>query len=369
MVDTICLSIAKHKISFAESLLNLRLNYHITDNKDFIRNPDNLEKETGKYYPRLTGYGRRFNQEACIKIELSLPKLLYLNNLDELEDKDFGKIIKALQERLTEMGIIISKKDIRQAQVSSIHFSKNILLEDGYTCNYLISEMNKVNLNKNLDFAKVRYINDGQSLYAHATSHQFVIYDKISDLNKDKKRAIDKDQTTYQKHLFNKLSKNKVQEILRFEVRLTQKAKMNKTLESCGFKKNPLFKDIFKKEISKKVVIGYWQKLIKDKSLGVFSIQTDVKDVFKNLHLANPKIKPKQAIYLLGLYSLARDENGIRQLRTIVAKNSNDRTWYRIAKDLKDSNSIITNNKIRNWVNQIDKNLEDYTPIKIKQLK
>jgi len=29
---------------------------------------------------------------------------------------------------------------------------------------------------------------------------------------------------------------------------------------------------------------------------------------------------------------------------------------------------LITKNKLRDWVNQIDKNLEDYTPLKTKKV-
>jgi Holliday junction DNA helicase RuvA len=131
----------------------------------FVRNPSKAEKETGKYFPRLTGYKRQFSQEANVRMEFSVPKLLYLNNLEELEDKDFPKVIEALQDRLKTMGVIVTKSVLENASVSSVHFSKNIVLQDGYTVSHLISEMNKVNLRKSFDFAKTRFINDGQSLY------------------------------------------------------------------------------------------------------------------------------------------------------------------------------------------------------------
>jgi hypothetical protein len=334
----------------------------------FVRNPSKAEKETGKYFPRLTGYKRQFSQEANVRMEFSVPKLLYLNNLEELEDSDFSKVIETLQERLMTMGVIVTKLVLQNASVSSVHFSKNIELQDGYTVNHLISEMNKVNLRKSFDFAKTRFVNDGQSLYAHTTSHQLVIYDKVSDLNKDKKRAVDKDQTLYQRSLFAELNREKeLQEIIRFEIRLSQKQKMNKVLEDLGYQKNPNFKEVFNTEMSKKVTNTYWKKLIKERNLGLFSISISIKDILRTLFLANKKLKPKQAIYLLGLFMLAKDENGMRQLRTIISKRSHDRTWYRIAKDMQEASELITKNKIRDWVTQIDNALEDYKPYKIKK--
>jgi hypothetical protein len=373
MIDTVCLLIPKEKLivldmsSYGVPSWDL---HSKTDQYDkFVKNPSKRDKDSGLYFPRLTGYKRKgFRQESNVRIEFSVPKLLYLNNLDELNDKDFVEVIEVLQDRLQRMGISATKSVLQTASVSSVHFSRNIQLEDGYTVTHLISEMNKVNLRKSFDFAKTRFINDGQSLYAHTTTHQMVVYDKVSDLNKDKKRAIDKDQTLYQRSLFEELSKDtELREILRFEIRLNHKQKMNKILEDLGYNKNPTFKDVFNAEMSRKVVESYWLRLIKERNLGLFSISVSVKDILRTLFLADKKLKPKQAIYLLGLFQLAKDEDGMRQLRTIVSKRSHDRTWYRISKDIQKASELITKNKIRNWVTQIDKKLEIYQPYKTKK--
>lgn len=367
MIDTICLLIPRDSMMYLSGVSSWELYSKTEQYEKHVRNPSKAEKETGKYFPRLTGYKRRFSQEANVRIEFSVPKLLYLNNLDELEDKDFPKVIETLQERLKTMGVNVFKPILENASVSSVHFSKNILLQDGYTANYLISEMNKVNLRKSFDFAKTRFMNDGQSLYAHTTAHQLVIYDKIADLNKGEKRAIDKKPTHYQKSLFGEFNKEKERkEIIRFEIRINHKQKLNKLLETLGYHKNPTFKDVFNSEMSKKVVINYWEKLIKEPNLGLFSISLSLKDILQTLFLADKTLKPKQAVYLLGLFTLAKDENGMRQLRTIISKRSGDRTWYRITKDMQQASKLITKNNIRGWVTQIDKNLEEYKPYKIK---
>ncbi len=369
MIDTICLLIPKDQMRYLSEVASWEL-YSKTDQyAKFVRNPSKAEKETGKYFPRLTGYKRQFSQEANVRMEFSVPKLLYLNNLEEMEDKDFPKVIEVLQDRLKTMGVIVTKSVLENASVSSIHFSKNIVLQDGYTVSHLISEMNKVNLRKSFDFARARFINDGDSLYAHTTSHQLVIYDKVADLSKGKKRAMDKTQTFYQRGLFSELNKeDEPQEIIRFEIRLSQKQKMNKVLEDLGYQKNPTFKQVFNTEMSKKVVTDYWKKLIKERNLGLFSLSVSIKDILRTLFLANKKLKPKQAIYLLGLFMLAKDENGMRQLRTIIAKRSHDRTWYRIAKDMQEASELITKNKLRDWVTQLDKQLDEYKPYKHKKM-
>lgn len=361
MIDTVCLIIPKDQMMYVSGVSSWDLFSKTDQYEKYVRNPSKAEKETGKYFPKLTGYKRRFGQDENVRIEFSAPKLLYLNNLQELEEKDFPLVVEALQDRLKTMGVLVLRPLLENAPVSSVHFSKNVQLEDGYTASYLISEMNKVNLRKSFDFARSRFTNDGQSLYAHTGSHQFVIYDKIADLNKDKKRAIDRDQTLYQRSLFAEYSKSDDNnEVIRFEVRLGSKPKMNKILEDLGFEKNPKFKDLFNLEVSKRVVTDYWKKVIKERNLGVFSISLSAKDILQTLFLADKKLKPKQAIYLLGLFMLAKDENGIRQLRTITSKKSNDRTWYRIASDIQTASELITKNKLRDWVTQIDEKLEKY---------
>ncbi len=368
MIDTVCLLIPKYKMAYLSGASSWELYSKTEQYEKFVRNPSKAEKETGKYFPRLTSYSRRFSQEANVRIEFSAPKLLYSNNLDELADDDFLEVVETLKQRLETMGVIVPSSVLEKASVSSVHFSKNIELQDGYTSNYLISEMNKVNLRKSFDFARSRYINDGQSLYAHTTSHQLIIYDKIADLRKDKKRAIDKSQTLYQMSLFSELKvRDELPEIIRFEVRLSKKQKLNSLLAGLGYSENLTFKQVFSSEISKAVLLDYWKKLIKERNLGLFTISLSNKDILQTMFLANQNLKPKQAIYLFGLFMLARDEQGMRQLRTIVSKKSHDRTWYRIVKDVQQASDLITQNKVRDWVAQIDKCLDEYRPYRYKK--
>lgn len=371
MIDTVCLLVPKNELRFLSGVSSWDLYSKTEKYSKFVRNPSKTEKDTGNYFPRLTGYSRRFGQDANVRIEFSAPKLIYLNNLDELEDKDFPQVIATLQERLKDMGVLASKSLLENASVSSVHFSRNLRIEDGYTVNYIISELNKSDLRKSFDFTRTRYINDGQSLYAHCNSHQMIIYDKVADLGKDKKRSIDKDQTFYQKSLFAELTdKNyseELREILRIEIRLNYKQKMNKVLKDIGYELNPKFKDVFNSEMSHKILNDYWNKLIKERNLGLFSISLSFKEILQILLMSGNKIGVKQAVYYLGLSALSKDGNGMRELRNIVTKKAHDRTWYRIAKDVRVANELITKNKLRSWVKQIDEKLADYKPYKTKK--
>jgi hypothetical protein len=360
MIDTINLLIPMSKLKFSGGIWDL--NSKTAQYEKFVRNPSKKDLEKWSYLPRLTGYKRKgLDKERNIRIEFSVPKLLFLNNLDEVRQSDFPLVVAALLDRLNAMGVVADKRLIENASVSSVHFSKNIRLDEGFTASYVISEMSKVNITKCFDLAQTRYINNGESLYAHTSSHQFVVYDKIADLKKEDKRAMDKKQTEYQRGLFGDFQKKSI-EIIRFEIRLCKKQKMNQLFEGFGYGKNLTFKDVFNEDLSKKIIISYWEKIIRNRSYGLFALSSSNKDTLRMIFAKNKTIKPKQAIYFMGILILAKEEGGIRALRSIFSKNSNQRTWQRLIKDMRIAGEIIGKSEVRSWVAQIDRKLAEFEP-------
>src|SRR3989304_7550593 len=97
------------------------------------QNPTKRELQSGIYKPRLTltnRFSHTGKREATLKVELSLPKLLFNNNFDELIDSDFEGVIQKLQIILKEMGVYAYKNSLITAPVSLVHFPKNIPLTD-----------------------------------------------------------------------------------------------------------------------------------------------------------------------------------------------------------------------------------------------
>ena len=73
----------------------------------------------------------------------------------------------------------------------------------------VIAELEKVNLTEKLDLDKTQFRNSGHSLQYRAKSHSLVFYDKILDLQKTEKRAIDQDQKLQQQSLLDFLGQKK----------------------------------------------------------------------------------------------------------------------------------------------------------------
>ena len=364
MIDTIIINIPRIK---AKMLSEKK--WDLIARKDFyskfIKNPTKSQKESGKYYPRLTGV-QRAGSESIIKIEFSIPKLLYLNNLDEVEEKDFKLVTSTLKERLIDMNLLITEKDLQIADVSAVHYSKNIELKKGYTAKHIISELQKINLNKLNDLTKTRFMNSGESLQGYSISNSFVFYDKISDLKKDKKRATDRDQNPYQTSLFKQFQE---EEILRFEVRLSQKRKLNSLFGKYGYNKNPTFQEVFSEEKAVKVLTEYWNEKIDKNKYVLFTYSENSESLLKKISIARPKSRPQTLLSLLGLVSFVKDNNGgLRELRTILTARITNRAWYSVIRNLKDISRDLEDLSELDWYTEVSMQIKNYEPYKIKKL-
>ncbi|MBI4086443.1 hypothetical protein HY416_00460 [Candidatus Kaiserbacteria bacterium] len=370
MIDTVILSVPRDKVitldETARGVAPWDLHERTQSYSVYVKNPSSKDKATGLSFPRLTGWRRRNyggigGWTSVLKIEFSVAKLLYKNNVDELEDGQFALVVDTLLDRLDRMGVRIQRQDIELAEVRAVHYAKNIELTSGYTSLYALGELGKVNITKRLDMTKTRFVNDGESLCFYAKSHSVVLYDKIADLRKNQKRAVDLEQTAYQMSLFPSL--NNVREILRLEVRLSEKRKMSSVFQKLGIPENPTFKDVFCAKKSQMVVRHYWDTMIEGNSLLLFSHSLTAKDLLKQILIARPDAKATKPIYLAGLVLLAREGNGLRELRTILAKRSNDRLWYRLRTDLADTTAGLDRLRPREWYDQVKGALESYQPV------
>lgn len=297
------------------------------------QNPTKTELAQGNYKPRLT-LSKRLRSggfSTTLKIEFSAPKLLFGNNFDELEDEDFEKIIDKLDEKLLEMDILVRREVLRNAQVSAIHFSKNIVLPEFVTSSMVIRELGKIDLNQRLDLSNTDFRNEGHSLRYHANSFEITFYDKIKDLEKAKfseKRAIEKDNAV-QLDLFKDL-KPRGLEVLRMEVRIGNRTKLKALLGKVAEPIEMDFKSLFQMTLSKKILLHYWEKISKD--LPCFSIAPRKPEELVEAICQRGRIKPLKAAQMAG-YFLLIESIGMRGFRALLGNVSN-RTWQRLKKEI-----------------------------------
>lgn len=321
------------------------------------QNPTKYELMRGIYKPRLTlsplfdqssprlrRAGKNKKIVAMLKIELSLPKLLFGNNFQELRYSDFRPCLDKLMGALASMGVAITSTALENAPVSSIHYSKNIPLTDGSTPYHYINKIKQANVKLSLDVNQTDYRNDGYSYRWHCNSYELIFYDKIRDLQtayKSNKRALEKD-SALQMHLFEKFKKRNKFEILRMELRLNKRQKIKQLFGKLGIKANLTFKKLFKPAIAKKVLLHYLDEIESARPPLLDYKPHDDKQLFSTLLVHNPHMRPTRIVQIYGLKKLLAVYT-LRELRTMIgrsgswpASRSFSAGWARLINEAKD---------------------------------
>ncbi len=332
--------------------------------------PTKYDLKYDNYLPRLM-LAHRMNlqgkNEIMLTIEVSLPKLLFGNNLQELQTKYFDKIITLLHEKLVLMGVLIEPKNLQQADVIAIHFAKNIVLKDGSTPFHYIQKIKESFTPTRLDHNQTDYRNSGHSFKWHCNSYEIVFYDKLFDLHAasiSKKRAIDSDNNFDVKKLNILRSKKKKFEILRFEVRLNKRATIKKLFETLKIKNKLTLQTLYKSAICKKVLLHYLN-IIEQKRSNIFDFKpTSDQTLFSTLLIYNPQMKPKDIFSYIGYKKMINTMTPDEVKKSISKKHI--RSFDRM---LSTFNNFDIPSNTNNSFEIIKKQINSYKPLKIKNKK
>jgi len=339
MIDTITLSIPQEKFEIldydafnptAKGLYEPPFYKLSKGSISCVQNPSKSELQNGVYKPKLTLSKRIINGgfSICLKIEFSIPKLLYGNNFNEIEENNFEEIIYLLQKTLLQMRINISLQALVYAKVVGIHYSKNFHLKNA-SSSLVISKIGRLNISKRLDSSNTDFRNEGQSVHFHTNSYDLTFYDKVKDLEQSRisdKRAVENDNAIQLDLLCDKLSSK---EILRMEVRLNTSKKIKAILKKCQIEKDELiFFELFDKEISKKVLNHFWDEYI-EQSLG--SLLLCEETVIELFYKIEKNCSKKIALQLLGAIKVIECE-GFRTLKSLLPSHTYQRIKSELAK-------------------------------------
>ena len=365
MLDTIKLTLDKTMFAildidrFEKGMQNSLRGYFT-----FVQNPTKTELRQGIYKPRLT-LTNRFNcsgrSEKTLSVELSIPKLIFGNNFDELTNKHFPKIIEKLQIILKEMGAYVYKHNLINAPVSAVHYSKNITLTDYTTPYTYLEQLSKLNINQSLDTDRTSFRNEGHSFIYRTNSFEVVFYDKLKDLRqakKSEKRAEEKNNTI-QLNLFDTLNPKKPFEVIRLEIRLNKRQKINQILKKINNEVTPTFENIFNQKIAKKVLLHFINEIENAYPPLLTYQQNNPSKLFDGFLIANPNIKPKKMLEMLGLKHILEDV-GVRGFRQITKRYGNS-TWYSLNKEMQKLKTA----KIPSVFTLLRKEITTFKPLKL----
>lgn len=285
-------------------------------------NPTNKELMEG-YLPSLTLSSaiRRSGRSIALKIQASLPKVLFAENVSEVCDNDFNAIVDKLQKDLLKLGIEIKKSSIIDAQVVSVHYGKNIILTNGIATDFLLQEIAKSKISFRFDSSQTLFRgdfkNESSAIRYHTSRSEICLYNKSKEYKaglKSEKRSVEK-QIAHQ-NLPNSFFNN--HEIFRLEVRLNQSEKIRNTLRAIGYENTPLtFRSLFNSDIAQKINSTVWLQISNAYSLLHFNFDDD-NAIFKQFL---QKYKPLKAMQLFAIARLLRTTSA-RELRNLIGKNN-----------------------------------------------
>ncbi len=299
------------------------------------QNPTAEEFKKGVYKPRLTVTKRpaKGGYAVVLRIEFSIPKLLFGNNFDEVSESNFAQVVDKLLARLREMDVILPRHVLETAPVSAIHYSKNIPLTDHSTPYGILKEIAKINLTQALDLNQTDFRNEGHCLKFHANSYELAFYDKMKDLRKAKtseKRTVEKSYAI-QLDLFEDLEPKKPFEVLRMEARLNKREVIKRFLKKAGVGCELTFAELFKKDISQKILSSFIETIENGYALVAYQPKTS-KEFIASFRINQPKAGIYKMLKIHSLQSMI-NEMGVRGFREAI-KSYGKHHWPRLRKDL-----------------------------------
>ena len=307
-----------------------------------VINPTAEDRRRSIYKPNVTYYERPMpggGYRYEIGIEVSLPKLHFGNNFEELTEADYKAVVKGIKRSLRSMGFSHAVvADISNFGVRKVDFCKNIRYTDGTTVATVIGNLAKADISKVYDVRKTDFRNGGKILHIHTNSQDIAFYDKISDLEQAKRterRAKDRTPSYCQYNLLKSLDEERKRcrlAVLRYEVRLNGKDKIQSALDTAGIKTPLTFKGIFKQEVAKAILLQNLDKIMA-KVPNSELLEETPENLLIDILAEGKNKRPKDVFARLGFELAVNSVGDLRKFRTLIDENFQKDAWRRLAKD------------------------------------
>ena len=338
------------------------------------------EKRQGIYVPRLTLYKQIVSGSIkyYLYIEFSAPKILFNNNFEEVDDKDFETLCLELSNKLRDKGVNLTTSDLNAAIVRSIHYCKNIVLTDGSSPSSIISTIQKANISSRKKVSREIYQEKGESIHIYTNSNELCVYDKLRELEKAKKTEkgnLEKDswcQFDIVGKLLKKVGAVKSFNVLRIESRLLDKPAIRRAIKpmyyslqddepygSCNPSGPYSFKFLFDSRIAKDILLKDFNE-IKGGLPQIISNRESVENSILALKDNNPDISFSSILKFLGLRYVT-NEKSLRDARLIFGANT--KQWNMLNNEM--SKLKYPDIPIRNPLYQVEQQLDKFASFKL----
>jgi hypothetical protein len=301
----------------------------------FIYNRMSLDET---YMPRIEVYEKLNKEEkkvySDVSIEFSIPKLLFENNLEEINENSFELVRATIVKKLKTAGILVHSRFISSSTIKYIHFGKNIILPGNITMKDIIEEMKTMSMGKSFDstYKVFKLKNTDEIFHFYNSSKEYIVYDKVRDILNKRYKSNDKRKTILEKEI---IYKNKLEntEILRYEYRLKHHTQIKSEINGFLKKKKTepvLFKDVFNEDLWEHIINKSWLKILNknENQLSLIFNESEYKNTVRAL-LNNIKDSSghnlNNILITLGLGYIA-NRNGLKFFRKECSRVFSKRT-------------------------------------------
>ena len=332
-----------------------------------------------EYLPRVEVFETltddRKNIRYILKIEFSVPKLLYWNSLQEVSEIDKDRVFFALKSSLAKVSIFLETETIANARVSGVHFCKNVILPKNIRMREILAELGRVDINKSVDVSSTRHKNGGRVLNIYSGTIERSFYDKISDSLRPKNKRTDKGRIDHERAVVERY-KLQNYEVFRYEYRIKKMQTIKREVNSV-LKREPqtlvVFNDLFTPNIIKNTILKSWRELI-ERPENQLSLFTPIDKLGLFLHiLSEAKKKDKKAygmnnaLVSYGLATAIRD-HGAKEVKGAIFEIWNSDHSERLTKKIELSADLIKGLPYSSNIAFINKALERFELISLTSL-
>lgn len=331
----------------------------------WVLNGTKNEREHGIHYPSLTIVDRTSKAggiNKSLQIQVSLPKMMYGNNFDELTQADFPKVLDQMKIYLARRSVEVSLDDLRRADVIGIHYGKNIALQDGTTPKMIIDKIAQGEYTRRWDVEEVKYKNNGLSWKLHTNRWELAFYDKKAELQSAKVSEARSEEKNHvgQIGLFDEPKKYKPFEVLRMEVRLNNKTMIKHVFKKIAITVPLTFEGLFAEQVAKQALLHY-MAMIESARPTYFDYQSSgPDDLLAEMRISNPKMSVTNLLALAYLKQSVDQGATLGAIREIIAPQPCVQ-WRKLAKE---ATMVKVAHKDRPFA-VLRSQIESYRPLKL----
>lgn len=301
-----------------------------------------------------------------LKVQFSVPKLLYTNSLQEASELDFERVLYALKKALSRVGIILESSTVANARVSEAHFCKNVLLPPEIRMQEILAELSRTDINKVVDITKKEFKHGGQLLHIYSGTIERVFYDKVSDALRPKVKRKDKGRMGHERDIIERYNLEN-QEVFRYEYRL-KKGQTVKREINAALGREPktlvVLKDLFMPNLCKTVLLQSWRGLVQrpENQLALIGPTDDLQLLLHIITGAKERggaHSMNHALISYGLTCAIRD-HGAKEVRRAIYRCWNRNHGERLTRKIQAAAELTRGLPYSNSIAFVDAALERY---------